>query len=146
MRPLEDDDKNVWTVTDFSFMIVAVELGPQQIGRRGWLTDSSLSTIRLFSDESLFQLCPDDHWRRVWRRPGQCVDAAFTIVYHVGPQLRVMDITRRQQSLPGNVHDLARQLKLICQEISLKTIRMLYHPMPCRVAACIQARGGSSPY
>ncbi|GFU90621.1 hypothetical protein TNCV_4450171 [Trichonephila clavipes] len=32
--------------------------------------DSSLSTIRLFNDKSRFQLCPDDHRRRVWRRPG----------------------------------------------------------------------------
>ncbi|GFX39720.1 hypothetical protein TNCV_2104641 [Trichonephila clavipes] len=25
----------------------------------------------VFSDESRFHLCPDDHRKRVWRRPGQ---------------------------------------------------------------------------
>ncbi|GFY19775.1 uncharacterized protein TNCV_4649451 [Trichonephila clavipes] len=47
--------------------------------------DSSLSTITLFSDESRFQLCLDDHRRRVWRRPGQRVDPAFPIARHTGP-------------------------------------------------------------
>ncbi|GFU20878.1 HTH_Tnp_Tc3_2 domain-containing protein [Nephila pilipes] len=40
----------------------------------------------VFIDESLFQLCPDDHRRRVWRRPGQLVDPAFTITRHTGPE------------------------------------------------------------
>ncbi|GFW72866.1 hypothetical protein TNCV_1267091 [Trichonephila clavipes] len=31
MRPLEDADKNGWTGADFSVMLVAVDLGPQQI-------------------------------------------------------------------------------------------------------------------
>ncbi|GFX39708.1 HTH_Tnp_Tc3_2 domain-containing protein [Trichonephila clavipes] len=45
----------------------------------------------VFSDESpLFQLCPDDHRRRVWRRPGQRADSAFTIACHTCSQLRVM--------------------------------------------------------
>ncbi|GFX94185.1 hypothetical protein TNCV_4292301 [Trichonephila clavipes] len=33
IRPLEDADKNGWTVPDFSVMMVAVDLGPRQIGR-----------------------------------------------------------------------------------------------------------------
>ncbi|GFW21658.1 hypothetical protein TNCV_4281731 [Trichonephila clavipes] len=33
MRPLEDAGKKGWTMTDFSGMMVAVDLGPQQIGR-----------------------------------------------------------------------------------------------------------------
>ncbi|GFU73900.1 hypothetical protein TNCV_555281 [Trichonephila clavipes] len=33
MRPLEDAGKNEWTMADFSVMMVAVDLGPQQIGR-----------------------------------------------------------------------------------------------------------------
>ncbi|GFU67736.1 hypothetical protein TNCV_3134011 [Trichonephila clavipes] len=33
MRPLEDSGKNWWAVADFSVMTVAVDLGPQQIGR-----------------------------------------------------------------------------------------------------------------
>ncbi|GFV85288.1 transposable element Tc1 transposase [Trichonephila clavipes] len=45
---------------------------------------------KVFSDESRFQLCPDDHRRRVWRRPGQRADPAFTIPHHTGPQPGVM--------------------------------------------------------
>ncbi|GFX36356.1 hypothetical protein TNCV_4932691 [Trichonephila clavipes] len=52
--------------------------------------DSSLSTIRLFSDKSRFQLCPGDHRSRVLRRPGQRVDFAFTIACHTSPQPGVM--------------------------------------------------------
>ncbi|GFT33290.1 transposable element Tc1 transposase [Trichonephila clavipes] len=44
----------------------------------------------VFSDESRFQLCPDDHRRRVWRCSGQCTDPAFTIARHTDPQPRVM--------------------------------------------------------
>ncbi|GFV15538.1 HTH_Tnp_Tc3_2 domain-containing protein [Trichonephila clavipes] len=57
--------------------------------------DPSLSTIRrrnhadwgriVFSYESRFHLCPDDHRRRVWRRPGQRADPSFTIACHTGP-------------------------------------------------------------
>ncbi|GFU76793.1 uncharacterized protein TNCV_4519501 [Trichonephila clavipes] len=44
----------------------------------------------VFGDESRFHLCPDDHRRRVWRRPGQRADPAFTIERHAGPQPGVM--------------------------------------------------------
>ncbi|GFV58424.1 uncharacterized protein TNCV_4035991 [Trichonephila clavipes] len=40
----------------------------------------------VFSDKSRFQLCPDDHRRPVWERPGQRADPAFTIACHKGPQ------------------------------------------------------------
>ncbi|GFU43253.1 hypothetical protein TNCV_1567021 [Trichonephila clavipes] len=33
MRPLENADKNGWTMTDFCVMMVAVDLGSQQIRR-----------------------------------------------------------------------------------------------------------------
>ncbi|GFW57034.1 transposable element Tc1 transposase [Trichonephila clavipes] len=46
--------------------------------------------IMMIGDESRFQLCPDDHRRRVWRRPGQRADPAFTIAHHTGPQPGVM--------------------------------------------------------
>ncbi|GFX69521.1 transposable element Tcb2 transposase [Trichonephila clavipes] len=52
--------------------------------------DSSLSTIRLFSDESRFQLCPDDQRRHVWRRPGQRADPAFTFAHPTVTQPGVM--------------------------------------------------------
>ncbi|GFU85068.1 transposable element Tc1 transposase [Trichonephila clavipes] len=59
----------------------------------------------------------------------------------------VWDIRVRRLHLSGNVDDLVRQLEQIWQEISQETIiRMLYHSMPSRVAACIQTRGGSTPY
>ncbi|GFY22489.1 uncharacterized protein TNCV_2177501 [Trichonephila clavipes] len=37
------------------------------------------------SNKSRFQLYPDDHRRRVWRRSGQCADLAFTIARHTRP-------------------------------------------------------------
>ncbi|GFU57776.1 transposable element Tc1 transposase [Trichonephila clavipes] len=91
----------------------------------------------VFSDESRFQLCPDDHRGRVWRNPGQRADPAFTIARHTGPQPGV--IVWSAISF-GNVHDLARQLEKMGQEISQETLRVLYHSMPRRVTACIQAR------
>ncbi|GFU63881.1 hypothetical protein TNCV_2313871 [Trichonephila clavipes] len=33
MRPMEDADKNGWAAADFNVMMVAVDLGSQQIGR-----------------------------------------------------------------------------------------------------------------
>ncbi|GFV92668.1 transposable element Tc1 transposase [Trichonephila clavipes] len=51
---------------------------------------SSLLTIRLFSDESRFHLCPDDHRRHVWRQPGQRADPAFPIARRTGPRQGVM--------------------------------------------------------
>ncbi|UYV84111.1 hypothetical protein LAZ67_X001211 [Cordylochernes scorpioides] len=43
-----------------------------------------------FSDEYHFLLCPDDRRKRVWRRPGQCVDPGLTVEHHTGPQKGVM--------------------------------------------------------
>ncbi|GFW76028.1 hypothetical protein TNCV_352131 [Trichonephila clavipes] len=42
----------------------------------------------VLSDESRFQLCPDDHRRRVWRRPVQHADSAFTLAHHTGQSTR----------------------------------------------------------
>ncbi|GFS58194.1 hypothetical protein TNCV_1411571 [Trichonephila clavipes] len=44
----------------------------------------------VFSDESRFQLFPDDHRRRVWRLPRQLAYLAFTIARHIGLQPGVM--------------------------------------------------------
>ncbi|GFU91213.1 hypothetical protein TNCV_4925431 [Trichonephila clavipes] len=41
-----------------------------------------------------------------------------------------------------NVDDLTRQLEQLWQEIPQEIISVFYHPMPRRVAACIQARSG----
>lgn len=199
------------------------------LARSGW-NHADWGRI-VFSDESRFQLCPDDHRRRVWRRPGQRADPAFTIARHTGPQQGVMvwgaisldsrtplvvirgtlnaqryvddilrpvllpfllqypglifqqdnarphtarvamncleacqtlpwparspdlspiehvwDMMGRRLHLSGNVDALARQLEQIWQEIPQEAIRELYESMPRRVAACIQARGGATPY
>ncbi|GFW63207.1 transposable element Tc1 transposase [Trichonephila clavipes] len=58
------------------------------------------------------------------------------------PIEHVWDMMGRRLFLPGNVHDLARQLEQIWQEIPQETIRVLYHSMSHCVAACIQLRGG----
>ncbi|GFV11527.1 uncharacterized protein TNCV_975191 [Trichonephila clavipes] len=39
-----------------------------------------------FSDESRFQLYPDDHGRRIWCHPGQQADSAFNFARHTCPQ------------------------------------------------------------
>ncbi|GFW46098.1 HTH_Tnp_Tc3_2 domain-containing protein [Trichonephila clavipes] len=44
----------------------------------------------VFSDESRFQLCSDDHRRRVWKWPGLLADRTFPIARHTGPQQEVM--------------------------------------------------------
>ncbi|GFU89421.1 transposable element Tc1 transposase [Trichonephila clavipes] len=133
MRLLEDADKNGWTVADFSVMMV-----PKATAER---EDRLIGRI-VFSDESRFQLCPDDHRRRVWRRPRQRADAAFAIAYHTGPQPEVMvwclshtslasqisllwNMIGRRLPLPGNVDDLAQRLEQIWQEIPQETIRSL---------------------
>ncbi|GFV62290.1 transposable element Tc1 transposase [Trichonephila clavipes] len=56
------------------------------------------------------------------------------------------DMMGRRLHLPENVDDLARKFEQIWQEIPQETIRVLYHSMPRREAACIQARGGLTPY
>ncbi|GFS71143.1 transposable element Tcb1 transposase [Trichonephila clavipes] len=63
----------------------------------------------------------------------------------LSPIKPVWDMMGRRLNVPGNVDDLERQSEQIWQEIPL-TIRLLYHSMPRLVAACIQARGGSTPY
>ncbi|GFW22216.1 general transcription factor II-I repeat domain-containing protein 2 [Trichonephila clavipes] len=45
-----------------------------------------------------------------------------------------------------NVDDQTRQLEQIWQEITQEYIRVPYHSMLLRVAACIWARGGPTPY
>ncbi|GFU48620.1 transposable element Tc1 transposase [Trichonephila clavipes] len=107
MRSLEDAGKNGWTVADFSVIMVAINLGSQQIGRTmpivsthcqarlqwclaqsGW--NRANKERIMFSNKFRYHLCPDDHRRRVWRRPGQRANPAFTIARHTGPQPRVM--------------------------------------------------------
>ncbi|GFW94870.1 transposable element Tc1 transposase [Trichonephila clavipes] len=58
----------------------------------------------------------------------------------------VWDMIGRRLQLPGNADDLSQRLEQIWQEIPQKTTRVLYHSMPRRVAACIQAGDGPTPY
>ncbi|GFV31621.1 transposable element Tc1 transposase [Trichonephila clavipes] len=241
MRALEDVGKNGWTGGRFqrhdgNSRPRATEDREDRLIVRSTVTapDSLLSTIRraTHTDDSRFQLCPDDHRRHVWRRPGQRADPTFTISRHTDPQPGVMiwgdisfdsrtplvvirdaltsqryandilrtvllpfllkypgglifqqdntrphtahiamncltayqtlpstarlpglspvehvwDMMGRGLHLPENVDDLAQQLKQIWQEIPQETIRVFYYSMLRHVAACIQARGWSTPY
>ncbi|GFX55797.1 transposable element Tc1 transposase [Trichonephila clavipes] len=76
--------------------------------------------------------CKTFHWPA--RSPG------------ISPNEHVWDMMGRRRHLPKNVDDLARQLVQIWQEISQETIRVFYHSMSRRAAACIQATGGSTSY
>ncbi|GFU64899.1 transposable element Tc1 transposase [Trichonephila clavipes] len=58
----------------------------------------------------------------------------------------VWDMRGRRLPLPENVDDLAKRLERIWQEILQETIWALYYSMPRRVAACIQAKDGSTPF
>ncbi|GFW98225.1 transposable element Tc1 transposase [Trichonephila clavipes] len=58
----------------------------------------------------------------------------------------IWDMMEMRLYLPRNSDDLARELELTLQEILQDTIRVFYHSMPRRVAACIRARVGSTPY
>ncbi|GFT28046.1 transposable element Tc1 transposase [Trichonephila clavipes] len=64
----------------------------------------------------------------------------------LSPIKDVWDMMGRRLHLLGNVNDLAQQLEQIWQEKPQEAIRVLYHSMPRRVAACLQERSGSTPY
>ncbi|GFX44152.1 hypothetical protein TNCV_4119481 [Trichonephila clavipes] len=53
----------------------------------------------------------------------------------------VQDMKGRRLHLTAHVHDRARQLKKICQEIPQETTKVIYHCIERSVTACIQARG-----
>ncbi|GFT22318.1 uncharacterized protein TNCV_3273141 [Trichonephila clavipes] len=91
MRPLDDAGKNGWTVADFSVLMVAVDLGARLLRCLARLAWNPADWRRIvFSDESRFQQCPDDHQRRGWKRPGQHAGPAFTITRLTGPQTQLM--------------------------------------------------------
>ncbi|GFS67676.1 transposable element Tc1 transposase [Trichonephila clavipes] len=54
------------------------------LDRSGW--NHAVWGRIMFSDESRFQLCPDDNRRRVWIRPVQHAYRAFTIARQTCPQ------------------------------------------------------------
>ncbi|GFU40323.1 transposable element Tc1 transposase [Trichonephila clavipes] len=112
----------------------------------------------VFSKASRSQLCPDDHRRHVWRRPGQRADPAFTIAFHIDPQQGfivsepdlspieyVWDMMGRRLHLPVNIDELAQQLEKLGKKYCRRPSEFVI-TMPRRVAACIQARGGSTSY
>ncbi|GFV72454.1 transposable element Tc1 transposase [Trichonephila clavipes] len=68
-------------MADFSVMMVAVDLEPQQIGRTDRLSDQLSQCL-------IYRYQPSDV--RVWRRPEQQADLAFPIACHTGPQPEVI--------------------------------------------------------
>ncbi|GFU82302.1 HTH_Tnp_Tc3_2 domain-containing protein [Trichonephila clavipes] len=58
------------------------------LARSGWNHDDWGRVV--FRDESRFQLCPNDHRRRVWRLLGQRADPSLTITRHTRPQPRTI--------------------------------------------------------
>ncbi|GFW32247.1 transposable element Tc1 transposase [Trichonephila clavipes] len=81
MHTVEPDYSGAWLDQ------VGIMLTRDAWSSRSWKVMSSHSWKR---DEFRFQLWPDDHRRRVWRRPGQRVDPACTIAGQLGPQAEVM--------------------------------------------------------
>ncbi|GFX21541.1 HTH_Tnp_Tc3_2 domain-containing protein [Trichonephila clavipes] len=113
MRPLEDADKNRRSArTRVSIMTIHRWLIERNLPSYGPLNHLQLTPAHyrgrlqrylalsgwnksywgciVLSDESCFQLCPDNHRRRVWRHPGQRADPAFPIARPTGPQPGVM--------------------------------------------------------
>ncbi|XP_071035183.1 uncharacterized protein [Parasteatoda tepidariorum] len=78
----------------------------------------------------------------------KCLQACQTLPWPArSPDLSPIEhMMGRRFHLARNFDDLVRQLDRIWQEIPQETIRELHRSMPRRVAACIQARGGSTPY
>ncbi|GFX82709.1 transposable element Tc1 transposase [Trichonephila clavipes] len=58
------------------------------LARSGWNPTDWEHIV--FSEKSHFQLCPDNHRRRVWRRLVQRADPAFTTARHTSLQSEVM--------------------------------------------------------
>ncbi|GFX82436.1 transposable element Tc1 transposase [Trichonephila clavipes] len=58
----------------------------------------------------------------------------------------IWDMMGGRLHLSENVDDLALQLEKFCQEVTQETIRAIYQSMSRHVTACVQARGGSTPY
>ncbi|GFS59981.1 transposable element Tc1 transposase [Trichonephila clavipes] len=108
MRLLEDAGKNGWTVADFNIMLWCLALS-------GW-NHVDWGCIE-FNDKSHFQLCPDDHRRRVWRRPWQRSDPTFPIVHHSGPQPEVMypGLIFQQDNARPHTSRVAMNLRTACQ-------------------------------
>ncbi|GFY34153.1 transposable element Tc1 transposase [Trichonephila clavipes] len=122
MQPLEDTGKNGWTVVDFNVMMYT-GLIFQQDNAKPHTTRVTVNCL------TVYQTLP-------W--PTRSPDPT--------PIKYVWDMMGRRLHLLGNVDDLAGQLEQTWQEIPQETIRVLYHSMSRRVAACIQARVGSILY
>ncbi|GFY22856.1 transposable element Tcb1 transposase [Trichonephila clavipes] len=80
-----------------------------------------------------------------------CLTASQTLPWPVrskdlSPIEHVWDMMGRRLHQPGNVDDLARPLEQIWLQIPGRPSKYFYPSMSRRLAACIQARGGSTPY
>ncbi|GFV94841.1 transposable element Tcb1 transposase [Trichonephila clavipes] len=106
MRPLEDADKNEWTVADFS-----VRMYPGLIFQQD---NAKLHTTRVaINCFTAYQTLP-------W--PARSLSNRACPVYN----------GKATASTRGDVDDLVRQMKQIWQEIQQETIRELHHSMPHR--------------
>ncbi|GFT16623.1 HTH_Tnp_Tc3_2 domain-containing protein [Trichonephila clavipes] len=109
-------------------------LTPAQCRARLQCCLAPFSTLALFFSKIL-----PDHIRHA-RVAMNCLTACQILTWPArSPDFssigHVWDMMGRRLNLPGNVDDLARHLEPIWQEIPQETLRLLYHFMPCRVAA-----------
>ncbi|GFY24916.1 HTH_Tnp_Tc3_2 domain-containing protein [Trichonephila clavipes] len=107
--------------------------------RSGWNHDDWRRIV--FRKESCLQLCPDDNRSRVSRRPGF---SNTSLASQITRFLSSRACLGRRLPLLGNADFLIWQLEKIGQEIPQETDTGLYHSVPRRVTAVIQARVGST--
>ncbi|GFW44373.1 transposable element Tc1 transposase [Trichonephila clavipes] len=130
MRPLEEPGKGTLTAHRYVDDILRTVLLPFLLQYPGLIFQQECAKPHVTMN------CLTDYQTLPW--PARSPDPS--------PIEHVWDMMGRRLHVPGNVDDLVRQMEQIWQEIPQETIRVLYHFMSCHVAACIQARGGSTPY
>ncbi|GFV18683.1 integrase catalytic domain-containing protein [Trichonephila clavipes] len=81
------------------------------------------------ADESRFQLCPDNHGRRAWRRPGQRADPSF-FTRNTDPQPGVMAKNKALSLNPAATVE-EKQFKTNIENM-IKSIKTLSLPVPTR--------------
>ncbi|GFU52728.1 transposable element Tc1 transposase [Trichonephila clavipes] len=121
-----------------------------------------------FSDESRFVLGTDDNRVRVWRHPGPFLNGLPGAIFHQdnarphtarvaqdflrhfqtlhGRPAHVWNQLKRQMPSCHSVHDLELAVQDLWAHLPQDNIRRLINSMPIRVAACIAAGGGPTPY
>ncbi|GFT16096.1 transposable element Tc1 transposase [Trichonephila clavipes] len=116
-----------------------------------WYVDNFLRTVLLpFLLQYPGHILKQDRARpHIGHVAMNCLAACQTLLWSarsLSPIEHLWDMMGRPLRLSRNVDDLALQLEQIWQEILQDAIRVLYHSMLHHAAACIQPRGGSTPY